>query len=157
MPSEIEPTMIEMRLGRIVMREDAAPQYIFLTERGGARGFPILIGANEAAEIHRVVTNAESPRPLTHQLAHAILQALDAELVRCDIVDLRQNTFFAQLVLRRRNSNEIAIVDARPSDAIALALRAKATIRVAESVLAQVRTDTSSDPLPPTDPPEPSA
>lgn len=138
-----------MLLSRIVMREDSAQQFIFLTERGGARGFPIVIGAAEAAEIHRVVTSAESPRPLTHQLAHSILQALDAEIVRCDIVDLRQNTFFAQLILHRKQANEIAVVDARPSDAIALALRAKATIRVAESVLDQVRTDTSSDPLPP--------
>ncbi len=153
MPSDAEPKMIEMLLSRIVMREDSAQQFIFLTERGGARGFPIVIGAAEAAEIHRVATSMESPRPLTHQLAHSILQALDADLVRCDIVDLRQNTFFAQLVLRRRSSNEVAIVDARPSDAIALALRAKATIRVAESVLHQVRTDTSSDPLPPPEPP----
>ena len=149
MPSEPEPKMVEMLLSRIVMREDSAQQFIFLTERGGLRGFPIVIGAAEAAEIHRVVTSAESPRPLTHQLAHSILQALDADIVRCDIVDLRQNTFFAQLILRRRNANEVAIVDARPSDAIALALRAKATIRVAETVLDQVRTDTSTDPLPP--------
>src|SRR5688572_12958599 len=155
MPKEPEPKMIEMLLGRIVMREDSAQQFIFLTERSGGRGFPIVIGAGEAAEIHRVVTSLEAPRPLTHQLAHSIVQALDADIVRCDIVDLRQNTFFAQVVLRRRSSNEVAVVDARPSDAIALALRAKATIRVAESVLDQVRTDTSTDPLPPA--PEPPA
>ena len=154
MSSEAEPKMVEMLLARIVMREDSAQQFIFLTERGGARGFPIVIGAAEAAEIHRVVTSAESPRPLTHQLAHSILQSLDADLVRCDIVDLRQNTFFAQLILRRRSNSEVAVVDARPSDAIALALRAKAIIRVAESVLDQVRTDMSSDPLPKPDPPE---
>ena len=154
MSSEPESKMIEMLLGRIVMRADSAQQFIFLTERGGGRGFPIVIGAAEAAEIHRVVTSVESPRPLTHQLAHSSLQALDADLVRCDIVDLRQNTFFAQLVLRRRSSNEVAIVDARPSDAIALALRSKATIRVAESVLDQVRTDLSSDPLAKPDQPE---
>ncbi len=146
--------MVEMLLGRIVMREDSAQQFIYLTERGGARGFPIVIGAVEAAEIHRVVTAAESPRPLTHQLAHAIAAALHAEIIRCDIVDLRQNTFFAQLVLKRRGSDELSVVDARPSDAIALALRAKATIRVAESVLDQVRTDTSTDPLPKPEPPE---
>jgi len=154
MPSENEPKMVEVLLSRIVMREDSPQQFIFLTERGGARGFPIVIGAAEAAEIHRVVTSAESPRPMTHQLAHSILQALDSEIVRCDIVDLRQNTFFAQLILRRRNTNELAIVDARPSDAIALALRARSPIRVAELVLDQVRTDTSSDPLPKPDPPE---
>ena len=154
MPAEPEPKMVEMLLSRIVMREDSAQQFIFLTERGGARGFPIVIGSAEAAEIHRVVTSTESPRPLTHQLAHAILQALDADIVRCDIVDLRQNTFFAQLILHRKTSNEVAVVDARPSDAIALALRAKASIRVVESVLDQVRTDTSTDTLPKPDPPE---
>jgi bifunctional DNase/RNase len=58
------------------------------------------------------------------------------------------------LVLKRRGSDELSVVDARPSDAIALALRAKATIRVAESVLDQVRTDTSTDPLPKPEPPE---
>ena len=146
--------MIEMLLGRIVMRENSAQQFIFLTERGGARGFPIVIGGAEASEIHRVVTGVGSPRPLTHQLAHGLVQALDADLVGCDIVDLRQNTFFAQLVLRRRGTEERVLVDARPSDAIALALRAKATIRVAESVLDQVRTDTSADPMPRPDSPE---
>jgi hypothetical protein len=153
MPSENEPKMVEMLLSRIVMREDSPQQFIFLTERGGGRGFPIVIGAAEAAEIHRVVTSAESPRPMTHQLAHSILQALDSDIVRCDIVDLRQNTFFAQLILRRKSTNELAIVDARPSDAIALALRARSPIRVAELVLDQVRTDTGSDPLPKPDPP----
>ena len=147
MPAQPPAPMIEMLLGRIVIREDSPQQFIYLTERGGGRGFPIVIGAVEAAEIHRVVTVNESPRPLTHQLAHGIVQALDAEIVRCDIVDLRQNTFFAQLVLRRKGSSETVLVDARPSDAIALALRAKATIRVAESVLDQVRTDSSQDPL----------
>lgn len=154
MASDSDPKMIEMLLGRIVMREDAVQQAIYLSERGGGRGFVIVIGAAEAAEIHRVVTAAESPRPLTHQLAHSIVQALDAEIVRCDIVDLRQNTFFAQIVLRRRHSNEVAIVDARPSDAVALALRARAPIRVAESVLEQVRSDHSTDPLPKPEPPE---
>ena len=140
--------MVDVVLGRIVIRETSDRQYIFLNERGGKRGFPIVIGTNEAAEIQRVVARIECERPLTHQLAHSIVEALGAELKRCDIVDLRQNTFYAQLVLQTRDGGTTAVVDARPSDAIALALRAGCPIRVAESVLEQVRTDESGpDPL----------
>jgi bifunctional DNase/RNase len=154
MASTSEPKMVEMMLGRIVIREGADRQYIFLAERGGARGFPIVIGNSEAAEIHRVVTRQELERPLTHQLTYSVIQALGAEIRRCDIVDLRSNTFFAQLVVQSKEGNSTAVIDARPSDAIALALRARCPIRVAESVLEQVRTDESGpDPLP--KPPEP--
>lgn len=150
-----EPKMVEMLLGRIVIREGADRQYIFLAERNGTRGFPIVIGNNEAAEIHRVVTHQELERPLTHQLAFSMVQALGAELRRCDIVDLRNNTFYAQLVVQTKGGDTTAVIDARPSDAIALALRAKCPIRVAESVLEQVRTDESGpDPLPKPEPPE---
>jgi uncharacterized protein len=155
MSTSEDPQMVEVVLGRIVIRDGADRQYIFLVERGGQRGFPIVIGNNEAAEIQRVVMREEPERPLTHQLAYSIIQGLGAELKRCDIVDLRQNTFFAQLMLQSKNGATTAVIDARPSDAIALALRARCQLRVAESVLEQVRTDESGpDPLP--EPPDPS-
>jgi hypothetical protein len=142
--------MIEVVLGRIVIREQSDRQYIFLQEKSGKRGFPIVIGSYEAAEIQRVVAGIEYERPLTHQLALAIVVALGARLKRCDIVDLRQNTFFAQLVVQTPDGKTTAVVDARPSDAIALALRAGASIRVAEHVLDEARSDDSGpDPLPP--------
>jgi bifunctional DNase/RNase len=141
--------MVEMLLGRIVIRDSSDRQYIFLSERGGKRGFPIVIGTNEAAEIQRVVAGIEFERPMTHQLCYSAIQALGAEVRRCDIVDLRQNTFFAQLVLQSAQGDTTAVIDARPSDAIALALRARCPIRVAEHVLEQVRSDESGpDPLP---------
>jgi bifunctional DNase/RNase len=145
-----EQPMVEVVLGRIVIREGSDRQYIFLQERQGTRGFPIVIGSNEATEIKRVVARVECERPLTHQLAYSIVEAFGARIRRCDIVDLRQNTFYAQLVLQTEAGDRTIVLDARPSDAIALALRAGCTLRVAESVLEQVRSDEGGgpDPLP---------
>lgn len=137
------PPMIDVALSRIVIREGSDQQYIFLRELAGTRGFPIVIGTSEACEIRRVVNGIQPERPLTHQLAYASIKALGAELQRVDIVDLRNNTFFAQLVLHDQHGERMAIVDARPSDAVALALRARCPLRVAESVLEAVRTDES--------------
>lgn len=143
-----EPPMIDITLNRIVIREGSEQQYIFLRELSGPRGFPIVIGTAEACEIKRVVNGIQPERPLTHQLAYESIKALGAELKRVDIVDLRNNTFFAQLVLQDERGERTAIVDARPSDAVALALRAQCPMRVAESVLESVRTDASGpDPL----------
>lgn len=142
-------TMVGLRLGRIVIREGSEQQYIFLKESDGKRGFPIVIGTSEACEIRRVVTGLQPERPLTHQLAYEAIRALGADLKRVDIVDLRNNTFFAQLVLQNKKGELTAVVDARPSDAVALALRAKCPLRVAEAVLELVRTDAAGpDPLP---------
>jgi bifunctional DNase/RNase len=138
-----EGPMIDVALSRIVIREGSDQQYIFLRELAGVRGFPIVIGTSEACEIRRVVNGIQPERPLTHQLAFESIKALGAELKRVDIVDLRNNTFFAQLVLHDSRGDRVAIVDARPSDAVALALRARCPLRVAESVLEAVRTDES--------------
>src|SRR5262245_306218 len=125
--------MIEVALSRIVIRDSTDRQYIFLSEVGGARSFPIVIGNNEAGEIHRVVHGLESKRPMTHQLTYAAIEALGGRIEGVDIVDLRDNTFYAQI--RLAGADEPALIDARPSDAIALALRARCKIRVAEDVL----------------------
>ena len=138
--------LVDMRLSRIVIREDSDRQYIFVTEEGGERGFPIVIGTAEAIEIHRVVRGVDHERPLTHQLASSIITGLGATLVSCDIVALKQNTFFALLKLDSP-TGEVEI-DARPSDAIALSLRAGGRLRVAETVLSQVRTDSGPDQMP---------
>ncbi len=134
-----EEKMLDVALGRIVIRDGVDQQYIVLVEKHGKRGLPIVIGSHEALEIHRVVHGIEPERPLTHQLAYSAIRALGAHLKQVDIVDLRKNTFFAHLVLQNDRGDELTVVDARPSDAIALALRARCPIRVAESVLAQGR------------------
>jgi len=135
--------MIEVALSRIVIRDGTDRQYIVLAEVGGERGFPIVIGNNEALEIHRVVHGVESKRPMTHQLAYAAIESLGAHIESVDIVDLKENTFYARMRLKARG-DEPAVLDARPSDAIALALRARCKIRVSEDVL--TRASESTDP-----------
>lgn len=128
--------MIDVTLSRIVLRDGEERQFIVLAEAEGKRGFPIVIGSNEAFEIQRVVHGIEPERPLTHQLAYNAIQALGGRIQAVEIVDLKQNTFFARLWLATPGNGTVA-VDARPSDAIALALRARCPIRVAEDVLAK--------------------
>ena len=140
--------MIDVQLSRIVRREGALQQWILLTERDGERSFTIVIGASEAEEIHRVVTKEQPKRPLTHQLAFDSIQALGGQLQQVNIVRLHNNTFYAELVLSKNGGGTTA-VDARPSDALAIGLRAGCPIRVAEWVLQEARTDESGpDPLP---------
>lgn len=133
--------LVPVELARLVLYDNAEQQFIYLREVGGQRGFPIVIGETEANEIRRVVTGQRTERPLTHQLAYAAIRALKCEVLRVDIVDLRSNTFFAQVVLGDEQGGIRAVLDARPSDALALALRAKCPVRVAESVLASLRPD----------------
>ena len=140
-PSVPASDMIPCALRRIILRDGSERQYIFLVEESGKRGFPIVIGPNEAYEIHRVVNDHEPERPLTHKLTFDAIGSLGAGIKQVDIVDLKRNTFFAQLVLENDAGDVLAVVDARPSDAIALALRARCPIRVAESVLASAGVD----------------
>lgn len=139
--------MIEVFVNHLVYRDHVAEQYIHLLERHGQRGFLIVIGKNEAMEIHRVLHGEEEARPFTHKLAFNLIDALGYRLVSADIVDLRHNTFHALLNLEPKSGGRRVEVDSRPSDAIPLALRAGALIRVSESVLEQVRTDRAKDKL----------
>lgn len=155
--SKTEPEVI-LRVARVILRERAPQQWVFLEEavpRPGARarGFPIVIGTGEAFEIHRVLVGEDTPRPLTHQLVDQVVRALGSRVLGVDIVDLRKNTFYARLRLAApgtdgdESGDEEVFVDARPSDALAIALRVGATIRVSEALLEEVRTDGAQDPL----------
>lgn len=145
--NEPEPPMVDMHLCRIVMRDGAMQQFIHLKERGGERTFAIVIGPNEAAEIQRVVCDQAVARPLTHQLTHNMISELGWRIDGVDIVNLLKNTFYAEIAMSSADGNEHRRIDARPSDAIALALRARCPIRVAEPVLEQVRNDKAPDEL----------
>jgi bifunctional DNase/RNase len=141
--------LVEMELGRLVLRDHSlsAPQYVFLREKDGERSFPIVIGFPEAAEIQRVVTGVETERPMTHQLLAQALRSLGARLVRVEITDLRHNTFYAQLVLEDEDGHPLAVLDARPSDSLALASRVGCPVLVSEHVLETARTDEAPDDL----------
>jgi bifunctional DNase/RNase len=96
---------------------------------------PIWIGVLEANAIALAIEGTELPRPMTHDLMKSILHATGTRLQSVEIADIRENTYFA--VLHLEWNGESTRVDARPSDAIALALRCGARILVSETVLAQ--------------------
>ena len=123
-----------MALQRILINETSDQQYIFLKEKGGARSFPIVIGYFEALAIDRFVKDVSVPRPMTHDLLAHVLQALDAKVTRVDVTNLKDSTFYAVVHLQGPDG-KVAEVDARPSDAIALATATKAPIFVSEKVI----------------------
>ncbi len=128
--------MVECELARIIINDNADQQFIFLREKSGERTFPIVISVFEAFAIDRFVKEQRPPRPLTHELLFSVLQQLGVTIERTEITKLEDSTFFANLVLKR--GEEKFDVDARPSDAIALAVRAAAPIFVHEDVIDQV-------------------
>jgi bifunctional DNase/RNase len=130
--------MVEVQLSRIVIRETSDQQCIYLREKSGARQFPIVIGIFEAWAIDRRVRDRKTPRPMTHDLMASLVHALGAELERVVVSELKDNTFYARLVLRRRGDAQPVEIDARPSDAIALAVHLEAPIFVEDGVLDSV-------------------
>src|SRR5919205_3485541 len=97
------------------------------------RFLPIWIGHPEAAAILMKLQGAQTPRPMTHDLVTEMLAQLDARVIRIAVTELRENTFYAMITVSIDGS-EIE-VDSRPSDAIALAVRAEAPIFAADSVI----------------------
>lgn len=97
------------------------------------RSLPIFIGGAEAQAIAIKMEGVEIPRPLTHDLLKNLLDSLDCRLVKVEVCDLTDGTFYARLVLERDGAP--LEIDCRPSDAIALAVRASVPIYVAESVM----------------------
>ena len=106
---------------------------------------PIWVGIFEANAIALQLENITTPRPMTHDLLRNMIAELNARVLRIVINDLRDSTFFAQIRLAIGSSDRTLEVDARPSDAIALALRTEAPIYVAQSVLDQAQTITPEE------------
>ncbi|MEE9211115.1 MAG: bifunctional nuclease family protein [Phycisphaeraceae bacterium] len=128
---------VRMELARILIRETDDTHVVELREADGERVFPIVIGLHEAAAIERRLMGQRPPRPQTHELLASIIEHLGCSIDRVLINDLRDHTFFARLILRRGNSEEVDI-DSRPSDAIALGVANDVPIYVAEHVLDEV-------------------
>ena len=106
---------------------------VMLREAGGERTLPIWIGQAEALAINLALEGVALERPLTHDLIKSMLDGLGVKLEKVIITELRQGTYFAQMLLNA--DGRILALDARPSDSIAVALRAKAPILVEEEVL----------------------
>jgi len=112
---------------------------ILLRDREGQRVLPIWVGASEANAIALQIENITTPRPMTHDLLRNVIHDLKAEIRKVVVSDLKDNTFYA-LIHLEVNGEPLA-VDARPSDAIALALRARAPIFVEDRVIDNAKTN----------------
>ncbi|HTL43912.1 MAG TPA: bifunctional nuclease family protein [Vicinamibacterales bacterium] len=111
---------------------------IILRDKDGQRVLPIWVGVFEANAIALQIENVTTPRPMTHDLLRNVIQDLRAQIEKIVVSDLKENTFYA-LIYLRVNGDTLAI-DSRPSDAIALALRARAPIFVEERVIDHAKT-----------------
>ncbi|MEM1303353.1 MAG: bifunctional nuclease family protein [Planctomycetota bacterium] len=129
---------VSMELSRIIISEINDQQVIYLKEVDGERAFPILIGIFEATSINRRVKGEPTPRPLTHDLVVQAVEAMGGDLQDVVINELKDHTYYAQL--RVRQDGELVEIDARPSDAIAVAVTCDPPlpIYVAEDVLNDV-------------------
>jgi bifunctional DNase/RNase len=123
-----------MELSKIVIDEKRHDQLIVLKEKNGERVLPIVIGLPEASAIKLKISGFEPPRPLTHDLLHKTIEHLEASIEKVIIDRLEENTFHAKIVLKTA-SGGTKMIDARPSDSIALAVRAKAPIFVEDEII----------------------
>ena len=126
---------VEVVLNKIKIDENRNEQVIVLKEKSGNRYLPVVIGIAEVNAIKLRLSGVEPPRPLTHDLLLRIIEGFGGKVKRILIDRLEDSTFFAKLVLTKNGSSGEFEIDARPSDSIALALRADAPIVVSPSVL----------------------
>lgn len=126
--------MIVMKVSGIVLDPQSRTPILVLRDMDDRRALLIWIGPPEANSIMLVLENIKLSRPATHDLMTNTFKALKAELKSINIHDMKDSTFFAQLVLNS-NGKEV-LIDSRPSDAVALALRSEAPIYVSEQVMA---------------------
>ncbi|MBP7096445.1 MAG: bifunctional nuclease family protein [Spirochaetia bacterium] len=125
------PTFVEAEVWTVAQTEQG--NVVLVRPKGSDLAVPIFIGQLETQSILIGLGRVEVPRPLTHDLVISLLVSLGASLSRIEINELREGTFFARLVVSRDGAE--SLVDSRPSDAIALAVRAACPVYIAESVV----------------------
>lgn len=135
---------IEMFVGGLMLDPNTQAPVVVLKDESGEIVLPIWIGIAEATSIASVIKQLNMSRPLTHDLMRDIFQELAVKVERVVITELKDSTYFAELVLSV--GEKALIFDSRPSDAIAIALRASAPIFVTQQVLDQARIAFSNPP-----------
>ena len=130
--------ILEMKVKGVTIDPQSNTPVVILEEPQGRLAFPIWIGLSEARAIALEMEGVSTPRPLTHILLHNVLTDLNVKIARITITDIQDNTFYATLLLQQ--GNKTLTIDARPSDAIALALHVKAPVFVTKKLLKVVPT-----------------
>jgi bifunctional DNase/RNase len=138
---EREAMDIEVRIRGLMMDPSTSMPIVVLKDITSETVMPIWVGIFEANAIALEIEKVAAPRPMTHDLARNLIRNLNARLERVVISELKDDTFFATLWLRQ--GDDPLVLDARPSDALALALRADCPIYVTEEVMQQAKLNTS--------------
>ena len=130
--------LIEMTIKGLMVDPITNMPIVILKDKDGERVLPIWVGIFEANAIALQIENVTTPRPMTHDLLKNVIADLRGRIEKIVVSDLKENTFFALIYLNV--NGEVTAVDARPSDAIALALRTRAPIMVDEKVIDHAKT-----------------
>ena len=128
---------IEMTIKGLMIDPITNMPIIILRDQDGQRILPIWVGVFEANAIALQIENVQTPRPMTHDLLKNVIDDLQAHVERIVVCELKENTFYATIYLASNGSTRT--IDARPSDAIALALRTRSPIFVEEAVIQSAR------------------
>jgi bifunctional DNase/RNase len=139
--------MREVELYRIVHNDQSPECQMYLREADGGRVFPVIIAMNEMAEIHRKVHGTPTRRPMTHDIFAALMDQLHTELEAVEITELKDDVFYARMNFTREGGEGFSM-DARPSDAVAIATGVNARIYASEKILDEigiVETDGAGD------------
>jgi len=125
--------MVEIRVQSLGLDQVSKTPVVILQEVDGTRMLPIWIGAGEASAIAMELAGMKFSRPLTHDLAASLIRGLGGELQKVIITRVEENTYYAELVVRR--GSDVFSIDARPSDSIAIALRLQARLYTSDDLL----------------------
>ncbi len=126
--------MVEMEVNGVYTKSGSPYPQVMLKEKDGSGGLKIVIGQFEALAIFMAYNQKKPTRPISYDLARSILEAVDARVVKVEITELHDNTYFAGVHLRD-DTGKVTVLDSRPSDAIAVALRMHAPIFAAAKIL----------------------
>lgn len=132
-----EPEAIEMFVGGLVLDPNTQAPVVVLKDESGSVSLPIWIGVAEATSIASVLKQVPMARPLTHDLMSVMIHELGARVERVIITELKDSTYFAEILLAL--GEKAFILDSRPSDAIGIALREQAPIYVNQEVIKQAQ------------------
>lgn len=125
--------MVEVKVQSLGLDRSSNTPVVILQEHDGTRVLPIWIGPGEASAIAMELAGMKFSRPLTHDLFASVILGLGGSLQRVMITKVLDNTYYAELIIRR--NSEVISIDARPSDSIAIALRMAASIYTTEDLL----------------------
>ena len=135
---------IEMSIKGLMVDPISNMPIVILRDKEGSKTLPIWVGMFEANAIALQIENISTPRPMTHDLLRNVIHDLKASVQKIVVCDLQDSTFYALIYLTL--NGEVVAIDARPSDAIALALRTRAPIFVEEAVIDNAKTvDVTAD------------